>query len=148
MIIGNSKRGVDRGQLRLSAPADSVVTNKNTYQKISGTFTDGESFNFSVSANKLKFNGADNSVFLFNGSSELRVDKITEITYALYKNGQIIADTETPHTFVALAKTSSIGITAIIKLNNGDELDVYVKTGDDNITISVKTLNIALWGEK
>jgi len=134
------------GQLRLSSPADTTCTEKDTFYKIAGTFADGDAYGFEVVDNKLKYIGQSGPCFLFNGASDVQVNKACTATYALYKNGSIVEHSTTPHTFLSPSKTSNISITAIMTLNQNDELDVYCKSDTAGTVLSVKTLNITLWG--
>ena len=135
------------GHLSLNAAANTTLITAGTYYKIAGTFDVGLSRLFSAATNKIKWNGPSGARFLFNGSSDLAVDKLCEITYSLYCNGLLVPGAQTPHTFVALAKTVNISITAIIALNHGDELDVYAKSNADNTLLTVRALGITFWGE-
>lgn len=138
----------DKGQLRLVEPTDTTVITPDVFQKISGDFCDGNAYNFTIVNNRLKFLGSDNTVLLFSGVSDLQVNKACEIEYSLFKNGEIVEGAQTPHTFTSPSKTGTISIVSIITLNNGDELDVWVKSNTANTVFSIKTLNIVLWGER
>lgn len=146
-MIGNGSRSQGRGQLRLTAPADTDTTTVDTYVKIVGTFDDGLANNFTIVANKLVWNGNDGTVFLVNGTSELHVDKACKTTYGLFKNGVLIPGAETPHDFPASLRTDSIAITGIVELDNGDEIDVHVKSDTTNTKVTVSTLRVTFWGE-
>jgi len=138
----------DKGQLRLVEATNTTVIIPDVFHKIAGDFCDGNSYNFQIVDNKLKFLGSDGTVLLFTGVSDLQVNKACEIEYSLFKNSEIVVGAQTPHTFTSPAKTGTISITALIALNNGDELDVWVKSNTANTVFSVKTLNIVLWGER
>lgn len=143
-IYGTERRL--HGQLRLSAPADTALTTANTYVKIAGTMTDGNASGFTVTDNKLVYSGPTGVCFLFNGASDVSVDKACELTYGLIIDGVLQEASQTPHTFPASARTQTMSITAILALTNGDEIDVYVKSSVINTTVSVKNLNITFWG--
>jgi hypothetical protein len=138
---------ISHGQLRLSEYTDTVLTEADVYSKVSGTFIDGDCCNFEVVDNSLVSNCGDNSAFLFNGVSDLEVNKACTIHFALFKNGSLVERAETPHTFVTPSKTSNISITSIINLDKGDTLEVFCKSSEVNTTLSLKTLNVTLWGE-
>lgn len=140
-----------RGRLRLEAEAITSIVNADTYYKIAGTFLDGESRLFEVSENKLTWHGPDNAVFLFNGVSDAQVDKACTITYGLFRNGALLEDAtggtaESPHTFPASARISTLAITDIVKLQKNDELEVYAKSSAINTNLDVKTLVLTFWG--
>jgi len=142
------KSKISKGQLKLQASAGSVLANKDTYYKVSGTFSNGQARGFIIVDNKLKWKGADNSVFLFGGVSDVKSNKACEIHYGLFKNGVLVTGAETPHTFPALARISTISIIGICVLDYDDELDVYARSDTDGTILSVASLNIVLWGEK
>ena len=147
MSIGILKKTHGRGQLKLTTPTDTDTTTPDVYVKILGTFTDGLANNFTIVGNKLKWNGKNGAVFLVNGSSNLSVDKACKITYGMFKNGVLIPTAETPHTFPANARISTISITCIAELDNGDEIDVYVKSDTIDTKVSVSSIRVTLWGE-
>jgi len=147
--MGPGKKGVDKGQFRLTAEKDTDTTVINTYVKILGIFADGCARNFEIiDDNKLKFIGPDNSEFLVNGTSDLSVNKACKTTYGLFINDALAPGTETPHSFPASARTQNISITGIVILNKNDEIDVHVKSDTLNTKITVSTLRVTFWGEK
>jgi len=133
------------GQLRIMAPTDTTCILADTYYKIGGNFEDGETIGFSIAENKIKWNGCNGIIFLFNGTSDVQVNKACTITYGLFRNGELITEAQTPHSFVSPSKTSNISITALIEANCNNEFDVYVKSDQANTIISVQTLNMTLW---
>lgn len=134
------------GQLKLNTATDTTLPNKDIYTKITGVFTDGEAKGFIVSNNNLIYTGPSGVVFLFNGSSDVEVNQACQIYYGLHINDNLVEDAQTPHDFVNPSKVAHIGITALIKLNQGDVLNAYVKSDTDNTIVSVKTFDITLWG--
>ena len=145
-MAGFKKTSVDRGQLRLTVTATTTTGTAGDYTKILGTFANGSSKNFTVSGNKLIYNGPSGQDFLFSGASDVEVDKACILTYGLYVNDALVAGAETPHTFVAASKISNISITAIVTLNHGDEIDVYVKSSVDTTVVDPTTLIITFLG--
>jgi hypothetical protein len=139
---GNIKAG---GQLRILNPANTICVLANEFYKIAGTFEDGETVGFTIAENKICWNGNNGIDFLFNGSSDVQVNKACTITYALFKNGILIPNVQTPHKFLSPSKTSNISITALVEINNNDEFDVYVKSDSAGTIVSVQTFNITLW---
>lgn len=133
------------GQLRLQSQAVTSLINPNEYKKVSGTFIDGQRHGFEVVNNKLKYTGPSGACFHFSGSSDLQVNKACQITYGLFINGQLAPGSETPHTFPSPAKISSISITVIIKLNQGDELETFVKSDTINTDVTISSLGIVCW---
>jgi len=89
------------GQLRLLATTDTLLATAETYYKIAGLMGDGYSRGFTVENNQLIYNSIKKNYFLFNGASDLQVNKLCELTYSLYKNDVLVTGAQTPHTFVA-----------------------------------------------
>jgi hypothetical protein len=143
-VIGN---GVAKtyGQFRLSEAVNIVCEIAETFYKIDGEFANGQACAFAIENNKLVYKGASGRCFLLNGVSDLAVNKACEVAYVMYLNGVAVLSTTTPHTFTAAAKTSNISVTGIVVLNKGDTVETYVKTNDNDITVSVKTLAVTLW---
>lgn len=131
------------GQAVLTVPTQQIFAAPDTYQKIVGVFTDlGTNHKFILEANggKLTYQGKSNTPVLFNGVSDLSVNKACTVTYALFLNGALVPRAETPHTFTAAAKTEGISITGLPPLNNGDELEIYVKCDDATVVLDVVNL--------
>ena len=141
-------RQKNRGQLRLTIPATIEFTDDNVYTKIVGTFTDGNIHNFTVDSDnaRLIYTGED-GVFLATGISDLSIDKIGTVTYGLYKNGELVEGAETEHTFQTSARTSNISIVRICPLEKGDYIEVWAKSTDKTMALTVKTLMLTLWGD-
>lgn len=133
------------GQHRLMEKTSTTITNKDTYVKVLGNFEDGETKGFEFIANKLCWQGSSGTVFLFNGSSDLEVNKACTISYGLFLNGVLVEEAQTPHSFVSPSKTSNISITALVRLQQDDEIEVFVKSSEDNTIVTVHTLAITLW---
>jgi hypothetical protein len=134
------------GQRRLESPASTLLVTPGTYYPINGTFIDGDALGFAIVGNKLKYIGSSGVVFHLSGVSDIFVDKACQISYALYVNGFLVPSAQTPHDFPASSKIATISITAIVKLNQDDELEVYAKSDTANTTINVTNLNIVFWG--
>ena len=145
-MAGFKKVSLDRGQLKLSVTATTTTGTADTYTKVLGTFINGASSNFIVSGNKLIYQGVSGQTFLFSGASDVEVDKSCVLTYALFVNDTLLTGAETPHTFTAASKLENISITAIVTLNHGDEIDVYVKSSVDNTDVDPATLIITFLG--
>lgn len=133
------------GQIRLQSPTDTTLANADEYYKIAGTFINGERCGFEIVDNKLKYTGPSGMCFHLSGNSDVSTNHACQITYSLYVNGILYPGAQTPHTFPASARISSISITAIIKLNQGDELEVYAKSDTLATVISVSSLGVVCW---
>jgi hypothetical protein len=134
------------GQLELQAASNTTLTNAGQYYKIAGTFADGFALGFRVASNTLIYTGPSGVVFLFNGESELQVDKACRTYYALFLNGLEVPGANTPHDFVSPAKTASIGITHLVSLNQNDVIEVYAKSDAATTILHAETLTITFWG--
>ena len=138
----------ERGQEKLSTPNNTTTVTANTYIKIDGVFIDGSVSGFSLDPSGILTYTGNGGAFLFNGVSDLEVNKASTTTYGLFLNGVLLTGAETPHDFTAASKTESISITSIIVIaSNGDEFEVYGKSSEANTIITVKTLQITFWGE-
>ncbi len=82
-----------------------------------------------------------------NGVSDIKVDKACEITYALYKNGELVTGAETPHSFASASKYSTISITTLITVNPGDYFEAWAKSDDATVTLTINSLKILFFGE-
>ena len=138
----------DRGQAELTAAANTVCANIGQWYQMAGVFTDTYNRGFTTAAGgTVTYNGPDGRIFLFNGASDLQVDKASTITYALYVNGALVTDAQTPHTFTAASKIDNISITRMVELNNGDAMTIRMMSDTLATTVTVNTLFITFWGE-
>jgi len=136
-----------RGQLRLEAETNTILSVADTYYIVSGNFVDGDINDFSLSSNgRLTYTGEE-CVFLLSGASDLEVDKASTVTYSLYKNGALVPTAQTPHTFVSSSKISNISITSLVLLSKDDYIEVWAKSDTEETTITAKTLLVTLWGK-
>ena len=131
-----------KGGMHLASGTTKALT--TSYDKITGTWTDGIISDFSIVNSELVCNKG--GTFLFNGHSSLSASKAGKVEYALYVNDVIISGSDTPQDFASSAKNGSIGITSLIQLNTNDRVAVYAKA-DDTMTITIALLKITFWGE-
>ena len=139
-MVGFKNGKLQHGVEFLSATHATICTDIGTYYIIDGTWITPESINYGFSGNgsgRITYNGDKTLTFLFNGVSDLSVDKSCEITYGLYINGALVPGAETPHDFANTAKVDSISITNFVILNPGDYIEVWCKS--DTITTEVTT---------
>ncbi len=148
MVIGPGiPRTVPRGQGTLTAPVSLAPAVADTYEAVPGVWSDGDCYKFVTSAaGILTYSGDSGRAFLFNGTSDLGVAIADTVTYALFVNGVLVTDAQTPHTFTAPAKTEGIAITGILPLNSGDTLQVFAKSLAGN-QIDIETLRVTFWGD-
>lgn len=132
---------------RLVTSSSTLLGTVDTYYKIVGAFADnGNNFRFTTASdNRATYTGNENS-FLFTGASDVKVDKVCELTYALFLNGVLVSGAETPHDFTAASKTENISITSIIDLKRDDYLEVWAKSDTINTTLTVEDLLTTTWG--
>lgn len=146
--IGPGNGVLPRARLSLAADTTLAFAGVDTYEKIAGTWT-GASLVFfeATAAGRLTFKGPDGTAFLFAGSSDVEVDKVGLLTYALHRNGALEAGTETPADIEASGRIRNISITSIIELDADDYIEVFAKYSDGTATLTAKNLAITLWGD-
>lgn len=148
-MAGWIPKRLNKGRNILSSETTTTCTNNGDYYKIGGTWTNGVSGHCfeSDGSGKLTYVGDTGVSYLLIGNSDLSSSKVATVTYALYKNGSLITNAETPTDFTAANKISSIGINNFITLNAQDYLEIYVKSSVDGTVITHKTLNLTLLGD-
>lgn len=84
----------------------------------------------------------ESGIYLFNGVSDIQINKGATIYYGLSKNEEVLQYQTTPHTFLNQAKISTISITGLIDLEEGDELEVWVKgDGTSGLILTISNLD-------
>jgi hypothetical protein len=140
------------GEMRLTAPDTTHCTTAGTYYKIYslGGFSDGENNNFTVDGNgKITFTGLKGTNCITTGVSDVTADKQCQLYYALYKNGSLVANAETPVDINNPGKAKSIAITRMIPhLKSGDYFEIYVKSDVANTIVTHNTLFITFIGDR
>lgn len=140
-MAGWKKISLYRGQSRLTAPSNVILTNAEQYYHVTGTYSDGNALGFTTLADgKITFNGHDGTAFVMTGISDLSVDKNCKLSYGLYKNGVLIPGAESPHDFEHANQTILLAINFLITLNRGDYLEVYAKSSIANTTLTITSL--------
>lgn len=144
-VYTTEKRNIYRASMRVDTPSATTITDADTYYQIAGTFTDGETYGFTVATDgTITYNGIGDRLFLVLGNSDLDVDQACKITYALEKNDIIDTTSATPHDFVSPSKVGAIGINRIVKLNNGDVLKIKAKSDTAEISLTAETLYLSI----
>lgn len=144
----SSSKNISKCNVRISSPSATTITDADTYYQVAGTFTDGICKDFTLAEDgTLTYGGANGRNFLFNGASDIEVDKACEITYSLEKNGDIDTTTSTIHTFLSPSKVSNISVARLIQLNSGDVLKVKVKSDTAEVSLTAQSLFLTFWGE-
>lgn len=139
-----------KGCHHLSEETIVVCTTAETYYKIGGVWTNGTGgrCNFSYDGlGKITYDG-QKAAFLFTGVSDVAADKNCTITYALYKNGVLVANAITPHIFSTANQTANISITNLFEINRGDYFEIYVKSDTNATTLTVETLYMTFLGDR
>ena len=135
----------------LDGSTTTTCTNDDTYYKIGWTWTDWDECNdwFEYDGSgKITYTWSGRRFFLFNGTSDLKVSAASTITYALYVNGVLVSNAQTPTTFVNTSKIGNISITNIIPLNTWDYLEVYVKSSVAWVTVTHETLFLTFLSDR
>lgn len=140
-----------KGQMHLDTGTTLAFTG-TTYEKIIGTWSNvnpktNNKFYVDSTNNRLVYTGKKSVICLFNGVSDIKVDKACEITYALFKNGSLVSGAETPHSFASPSKYSTISITALTEVQPDDYFEVYAKCDDATVTLTINSLLILFFGE-
>lgn len=130
----------------LETETQMLLETQGQYYQIEGEWLNGIRNQFTVDTNgNVTYNGAGGT-FLFNGSSDLKADKVCEVTYALFLNG-VNTNKITPSTFNSANSYNDIGITGLVVLERGDTLTVRTKSDTANTTITIANLRVTYWGE-
>jgi hypothetical protein len=134
----------------LSSETTTLCTLADTFYKIGGTWASGSHTYFEYSGNgKTTYKDGTGIHFLLNGVSDVSSDKNCTICYALYKNGELVEDAQTPHTFEHAHQITNISITSALEtLNYDDYLEVYCKSNVAATTLTHKTLQLTFWGDR
>lgn len=126
--------------------ADTTLATPEAYYKVTGTYVSSGLVRFSAtSAGVLTYEGLGDCC-LFNGTADMQVDKVCDITVALYLNGALVTAAQSPHSFTAASKTSNLAITSLTSLATNDYLEVYAKSSVAATELTVKTLAVTFWG--
>jgi hypothetical protein len=144
--LGNHMRGAHH----LITPLETFCETADTYYKILGIWGDGDYCNcgFDIDCcGKITYTESISSYTMLVGISDLKVDKNCEVTYGLYKNGNLITNAETPRKFEHANQTANVAITNILKNNSNDYYEIYVKSDTNSTTVTTRTLMLSFLGE-
>ena len=148
-MAGFKPKQLLRGCQKLLSPQNTTCTDADTYYKIEGTWGGAKCVGFERDGlGKLTCLTNSDTTYLFNGTSDVLVDKVAKITYALFVNGQLVEGAETPHDFTAASKTEGIAITGYPIFNTGDYIEVYVKSSAAGTVVTSESLIITFLGTK
>jgi hypothetical protein len=142
--ISKIVRGIYVGLISLTSQQTTSLVVANNYYPISGVFSDNALDNgFITNSNGvLTYTGTTPAKFLVVGTSDCSVSKGCKLTYGLFKNGTLLSGAETPHDFVATAKSQNISISTIIALNTSDTIRVHSKSDQVSTDLSIQTMSL------
>lgn len=134
-----------RGQLRMAVATSTLLVTSSEYYQMIVSSTDSYNKNFSTNATgTITYSGTSGLYFLFNGATNFLTDKAALVTYGLYVNGALATGAESPIDIAASSKRASNAITRVIQLNNGDKINIWVKSDQANTTITVDALFLTI----
>jgi len=146
--LSEPKQTYARGFASISEPAVTETVFANQYYNIDSIkWEAGEDIlrRFELNVNgQLKYIGSKELIFLLNGVSDVKVSAACELHYGLFKNGGGTPLGETPHTFPAQARVSTISIVAFIRLTPNEYVHVKVKTDNAGTDVTSQTLTLTL----
>jgi hypothetical protein len=136
-----------KAEMSRTANGPVSLTLADTYYKVAGTYVGSGLIRFTVSAAGVATYAGPGECFILVGTSDLSVNKACETHYALYVNGALAPGvSETPHTFLAQNKITSVAIVGLVPLSTGDTLEVYAKSDTAGTDLDPATLKIVLFG--
>lgn len=99
---------------------------------------------FSSSSGTLLYTNGAAKDFIINGTSDLEVNKATDITFALVVDGTPVPTELTVTSFTAAGKKRNISITAKAELTDTNEVEIWMR-GDgatSGVTVTVNKLDV------
>lgn len=130
----------------LSSPADTVISEINVYQPVSGEFTSSPVENFSKVADEpsVRYDGTHTQYFIINGAFNFTVSHSCTLMIALYKNGELIPGSTTQMYIKYADESYSLNGTAVTSVSQNDKITLMIKAdGIYTITMSNILLNIS-----
>lgn len=111
-----------------------------TWTKITGLTTNGCTEGFTSSDSTLTV--GETGIYLFNGVSDLAINKGGIIYYGLAKNDAVLEKQTTPHTFLNSAKVSNISITGLVSVEENDKLEIWARgDGTSGLILTITNLD-------
>jgi len=140
------------GVMHLTGGDTTHCTTANTYYKISKVagFVNGVNNGFTLDYNgRITFIGIKGTDCNFFGSSDVTADKTGELYYALFKNGSLYDDAESPIDINNANKTKGVQINiGIPNLKPTDYFEIWVRSENANTTITHRTLFISFIADR
>lgn len=149
-MAGFTPKRLYRGCHHLSSSEVTTCTDADTYYKIGGSWSDGNGSNNGFvfdGSGKITYVGESGSFMLFNGTSDLKANKVCQVTYALYKNGSLLDNNETPTSFAHANAIRNISLSNIIPVNKGDYFEIYVKSDTASTDVTSNSLMLTFLGD-
>lgn len=139
---------ITKGQMHIATGSTFTTSaTPDTWTKIAGSWSDGHLQNFVVDDvnDRLTYTGIADECALFNGIASITTDKGCVIYFALYQKGANVHDTTVE--VAPSAKSSALAASAVIHLTAGDYFEGWAKSDTASVTMTIRTLNILIFGE-
>lgn len=140
------------GVMHLTSSDTTHCTTIGTYYKIYklGGFANGIHNGFTIDGNgRITFTGQKGTDCVFFGSSDVAADKQAELHYALYKNGSLFDQAESPIDINNPNKSKSIAINlGLPNLKATDYFEIWVRSDVASTVVTHKTLFITILGDR
>lgn len=139
-----------RGQMNIDLWTVVVWGRANTYQKIEWKWADINSNNFYVDDghDRILYTWAESMCMLMNLVSDVNVDRVCSVNYAVYINSRFVDWLETLQTFVNPSKYQNISTASIIDVKEGNNFEIWVKFSEDDVTMTINSLKLILFWER
>jgi hypothetical protein len=148
MAAYDDVRNVSKCNMRIETVAPTTLTNIDEFYQIQGTFFDGLCKDFLVATNgTITYSGPNGRRFIFAGVSDLKVNKVCQITYALKVNGVINEHIQTPHDFAMADRLAGVSIIRWVDLFTGDYMQIFAKSDTAAVVLTAQTLFLVFIGE-
>ena len=137
----------ESGLLKLITPEPIALDLIGQWYRITGVYSDnGTNYNFITSADGVLTYIGKGDKFMPQGVSDAISSKVAEITYVIFRNGELSPGTESPHGFPTANSSETLAITDIINVETGDTFEVYAKSDAINTSLMPNTLTVTFLG--
>ncbi len=104
----------------------------------------GTSKNFSFSNGIIQYDSTHKARINLDGAADIEAsDKHSTITLAIFKNESVVSDEITPTDFTSLDRLKNVSITAIMDINEGDQLSVRAKSNEASNSLNVVSFHFS-----
>jgi hypothetical protein len=117
----------------------------DTFYVIHASFANGENNLWTATDTSCIYTGTDSIIVLFNGTSQLTANKVSDIEYALFFNGETIPRDRGFVSKISVKQANAfedISITRNYKIAPGDEVTVRAKTNTAATIITIDQLSV------